>query len=298
MRQLQDVGRVVRLAAELARQRPFRARAVAVDAADDAGAGGRAGDLLDLGLAVDRVKRHSQRKGGRDLALLLDRIAVGDALGQRAGGERRLRLGNRGDVETGAELGQELEDVGRRIGLDRVEHLAVGQRPGKRQVVLAHHVEIDHQAGAVVLAVLQEFTDACGHRDLAPYPATAACRLVNLLQCPQPPRDAVRVALRRLLPWSGLGGPVPHARQDGQAFSVIRHWRRQCQKSPLRRCFKPRSPLRTGCAGFASGCRSHGRRVHEQGREIASLGGCPASCPDAHRPTHGHRHVRNWAFLK
>src|SRR3989442_13834591 len=25
-------------------------------------------------------------------------------------------------------------------------------------------------------------------------------------------------------------------------------------------------------------------------------GGCPASCPDAHRPTHGHRHVRNWAI--
>src|SRR6266540_4945973 len=24
-------------------------------------------------------------------------------------------------------------------------------------------------------------------------------------------------------------------------------------------------------------------------------GGCPASCPDAHRPTHGHRHVRNRA---
>jgi hypothetical protein len=29
----------------------------------------------------------------------------------------------------------------------------------------------------------------------------------------QPPRDAVRVALLRLLPWSGLGEPVPHARQ-------------------------------------------------------------------------------------
>ena len=24
-------------------------------------------------------------------------------------------------------------------------------------------------------------------------------------------------------------------------------------------------------------------------------GGCPASCPDAHRPARGHRHVRNWA---
>src|SRR5262249_50478004 len=29
---------------------------------------------------------------------------------------------------------------------------------------------------------------------------------------------------------------------------------------------------------------------------LSSLGGCPASCPDAHRPTHGHRHVRNWAI--
>ena len=27
-------------------------------------------------------------------------------------------------------------------------------------------------------------------------------------------------------------------------------------------------------------------------------GGCPASCPDAHRPTHGHRHVRNWAIAQ
>ncbi len=24
-------------------------------------------------------------------------------------------------------------------------------------------------------------------------------------------------------------------------------------------------------------------------------GGCPASCPDAHQPARGHRHVRNWA---
>jgi hypothetical protein len=31
---------------------------------------------------------------------------------------------------------------------------------------------------------------------------------------------------------------------------------RRDQKSPLRRCFKPRPPLRAGCAGFASGCQS------------------------------------------
>jgi hypothetical protein len=30
----------------------------------------------------------------------------------------------------------------------------------------------------------------------------------------------------------------------------------------------------------------------------ASRGGSPASCPDAHRPTRGHRHVRVWARLQ
>ena len=60
VRELQDVGRVVRLAAELARQRPFGAGAVAMDAADDAAAGRGARDLLDLGLAVDRVQRDAE----------------------------------------------------------------------------------------------------------------------------------------------------------------------------------------------------------------------------------------------
>jgi hypothetical protein len=33
---------------------------------------------------------------------------------------------------------------------------------------------------------------------------------------------------------------------------------RRDQRSPLRRCFKPRPPLSAGCAGFASGCRLSG----------------------------------------
>src|SRR5216110_2285613 len=37
------------------------------------------------------------------------------------------------------------------------------------------------------------------------------------------------------------------------------------------------------------------RRSQTQCCDLAP-GGCPASCPDAHRPTHGHRHVRNWAI--
>jgi hypothetical protein len=89
--------------------------------------------------------------------------------------------------------------------------------------------------------------------------------------------------------WIGNARSAP--RQEGQASSDIRHWRRHFQKSPIRRCFKPRTPLSAGIAGFASGCRSH-----EQESEITFLGGCPASCPDAHRSTHGHRHVRKRAL--
>ena len=77
---------------------------------------------------------------------------------------------------------------------------------------------------------------------------------------------------------------------------------RRDQKSPLRRCFRPRPPLRTRCAGFASGCQSSVRSCDrgdlwscDRGSGDLAPGGCPASCPDAHRPTHGHRHVRNWA---
>ena len=48
------------------------------------------------------------------------------------------------------------------------------------------------------------------------------------------------------------------------------------QKSPFRRCFKPRPPWRAGCAGFASGCRSH-----EQGSRcfLRRLSGLLSGCP-------------------
>jgi hypothetical protein len=174
MGKLENVGGVFGFAAELARQRPLRPGAVAMDAADDAAAGRDAGDLLDLGLAVHRKQRHAERSSGRDLALLLDRVAVGQALGRGAGGEHRLGLAHRGDIEAGAELGQELEDFRRRVGLHGIEHLGVRQRPGEGRIVLADHFEVDDQTGSLVLAVLEKFADACGHSSRFPYCARLA----------------------------------------------------------------------------------------------------------------------------
>ena len=54
------------------------------------------------------------------------------------------------------------------------------------------------------------------------------------------------------------------------------------QKSPVRRCFKSRSPVEDRVRRLASGCRF-------------MLDDFPASCPEHHRPTHDHRHVRMWA---
>src|SRR5262249_9812962 len=57
--ELQNVGGINRLAAEFARQRPLGPRTVAMDAANDPAARRGAGDLLDLGFAIDREKRHA-----------------------------------------------------------------------------------------------------------------------------------------------------------------------------------------------------------------------------------------------
>ena len=147
---VEHVDRHLRIAAELPRQRPFRAGAAEQEAAEDLGAGRGAADLLDLGLAVDREQADAERIGARDVALLLDRVAEGDALGRGAGGEHHLDLGDRGGVEAGAKRDQQRQQFGRRVRLDGVEHPAVRQCLGKGAVVVAHDVEIDDQARTVV----------------------------------------------------------------------------------------------------------------------------------------------------
>jgi hypothetical protein len=76
-----------------------------------------------------------------------------------AGGEHHLDFGGGGGVEAGAELNEELQDLRRRIGLHRVEHLCVGQCFGEGEVVFADNLEIDDQARAFFASSLEKFAD-------------------------------------------------------------------------------------------------------------------------------------------
>jgi hypothetical protein len=87
------------------------------------------------------------------------------------------------------------------------------------------------------------------------------------------------------------GKPDPHARQGRTSLfgdpalrpAVTKKARSVVALSRVARGERA-APVSPPAAG--RGCKEAG----------SSLGGCPASCPDAHRPTHGHRHVRNWAI--
>ena len=203
VRELQDVDRVVRLAAELARERPFRAGAVAMDAADHAATGRGARDLLDLGLAIDREQRDAEPVRGGDLALFLDRVAVGDAIRRAAGREHHFGLGHRGDVEAGAELGQELDDFRCRVRLHGVEDARVGQRLGEGEIVLAHDLVVEHEAGAFVVAAASGIRGCVRSSELFPNPNAQPWRprlKVNPCDVRRLREDAETPAPRRWLP--------------------------------------------------------------------------------------------------
>src|SRR5262249_49723481 len=87
-----------------------------------------------------------------------------------------------GDVEAAAEPGEQLEDLRCGVGLDGIEHFAVGQRLGEIEIVLADDVEVDYQTRSVIAALLEKFADACGHRHPLPDPSGGVAGKVNLLR--------------------------------------------------------------------------------------------------------------------
>jgi hypothetical protein len=103
--------------------------------------------------SCSRPQSASHLEGANDVALLLDGVAEGDAVGRGAGGEHHLDLGDRGGVEAGAEPGEQLEHFRRRVGFHGVENARVRQRLGEGLIVVAHDVKVDDEARPVVAAV-------------------------------------------------------------------------------------------------------------------------------------------------
>ena len=227
--------------------------------------------------------------------------------------EHDFDLGHRSGVEARAEPGQERQHLRRRIGLHGVEHARVGQRLGEGLIVVAHDVEIDDEARTVVVArrlrrksrmravmgaLLTRFNGPRGTALKFGRTRFARRQRVRDGACRAMETRAKATGSRpEMLPWLGAGDPFRTAGKMDKPLRCRPLEGRRDQRSPLRRCFKPRPPLSAGCAGFASGCRLSGSELSRP-RTVSAFapGGCPASCPDAHQPTRGHRHVRNWAI--
>ena len=162
MRALEHIDRHFRIAAELARQRPFGAGAIGEDAAEHAGTGRRARHLLDFLDGVDGIERYAESEGARDIALLLDRVTEGDAVGRGPGGKRHLDFGHRRRVKARAETGEQRQDLRRRIGFHRIENAGSRHGAGEAKIVGAHDFEIDDEAGAFGSSGGEEVENASG----------------------------------------------------------------------------------------------------------------------------------------
>src|SRR5690606_24639948 len=113
----QNIDRHLWLAAELARQGPFRALAIRKHAAKNTASRSRTSDLLDFFDAVDSEQANAKLVGASNVALLLDRVAIADAIRRRAGVESHLDFGHGCRVKGRAEPGQQAQDFRCRIGL-------------------------------------------------------------------------------------------------------------------------------------------------------------------------------------
>jgi hypothetical protein len=81
----QEVLGHLRRAAELLAERPFGAAAIDQNAAEHPRARRHAGELLQLGLAVEGEQAHALLVGPGDVLFLLDGVAEGDAVHRHAG---------------------------------------------------------------------------------------------------------------------------------------------------------------------------------------------------------------------
>ena len=129
-----------------------------------------------------------------------------------------------------------------------------------------------------------------------------------------PRRDGMQIATQRnrpphgwKMPWIGSGYPVRTPGKEKQASSVAGYGNQPRPKKPASSLLQAASPAEYGvhrsppaadrCSGLDD-VDTQRAPCHLRGslpRSLCIPGDRPASCLDVHRPTRGHRHVRNWA---
>ena len=164
----ENVDGHLRDAAELARQRPFGTFAIGQHAAEHAGARSGTGNLLDFLVAVDGKERDAERMRTGDVALLLDGVAEGDAVRGRTGVERHFDFGDGRAIEVGAHASEQAQDFRRRVCLDGIVDRAVRQGVAESLEIVAHDIEVDHEARAFGTSGVQEVDDACSRHGYSP----------------------------------------------------------------------------------------------------------------------------------
>ena len=171
---LQHVDRHLGRAAELPRQRPFGADAVAEDAAehlDLVRSTGRSAARAIFSTSASQSTANRRTPSSRARAMSRSFLIVLPKemrSARRAGREHHLDLGDRSGVEAGAEAREAAQHLGRRVGLHGVEHARIGQGAGEVQIVVTHDVEVDDEAGPVFASIARG-TRGCARSWRAPH---------------------------------------------------------------------------------------------------------------------------------
>lgn len=171
--------------------------------------GAELGELPEFRLGVERVQAHALLERPGDIALLLDGVAVRDAVGGGAGSQHHLDLAAAGGIEGRAEPGEQFEDLRCRIGLHRVVHVGNRQIAAQRAIVVGNHVEIDHQQGGVGTSLGEVTVDLGGHRNS--------------------PR--ARIGARHTLVRSGRSGIEPRGSEGSEAEAELQRDLDGCSRS-------------------------------------------------------------------
>jgi hypothetical protein len=124
----EQVGRHVRLASELAGQRPIRSLGFDQHPAEDACTRCGACQLLELRRTVEGKQLDASGPSGGYVALALDRVAERQPLRRNVQAATDLQFSRAREIETGAKSSQCRDHLGLGIGLYRVVDLRRGEK--------------------------------------------------------------------------------------------------------------------------------------------------------------------------